>query len=109
MKKIILILAFILMLSTPVFASPFLVCDPYDVSVGVTKFTGTIDGVPFETPYSLHPTGPAVVFDMVNMDLKVPHTFGDIRAWNVAGRSDPGVTFVSPISPNAPLNLRFIP
>ena len=108
MKKLLLALIFLLM-ATPVFASPFLVCEAYDVSVGVTKFTGTVDGVPFETAYSLHPTGPAIVFDMVNMDLKVPHTFGDIRAWNVAGRSDPGVTFVSPIVPNAPLNLRFIP
>ncbi len=112
MKRIILwfavILIGILVGMNISYASPFLVCDPYPSEVAVTKITGTVDGQSFETAYSLHPTGAAIIYDMGALNLNNPHNFGDIRACNPIGCSDPAISFTSPVRPSAPANLRFM-
>ncbi len=105
MKRIILVLAIILCASF-VQAAPFLVCDT--PTGQVTKYTGTVDGTPFETPYAIHPSGAAIIYDMAPLNLTLPHNFGDLRACNAIGCSDPAVSFTSPTKPVAPVNLRFV-
>lgn len=105
MKKFVLILAMVL-IPCSVMAAPFLVCDA--PTGQVTKYTGTVDGTPFETPYALHPSGAAIIYDMAALDLTIPHNFGAIKACNVIGCSDPAISFTSPTKPVAPVNLRFV-
>lgn len=104
--KFILFVVIILLISSLACATPFLVCDkPTDQ---VDKYTGKVDGVSFETPFSLHPKGDAIVYNMEGMDLTIIHNFSDIRACNVMGCSTPGTSFSSPTRPSAPVNLKFV-
>jgi len=111
MKKFLSVLAMVILFPVISLANPFLGCDAYDASVGVLYFTGTFDGTNFQTNYSLYTPNPlyAIVYDFAGVDMKIPHTFGNIKACNAAGCSDPGISFVTPVIPAAPANLRFIP
>lgn len=85
-------------------AAPFLVCDPYPPEAQITAFVGILDGKPFSTPYSLHASGAAIVFDIATLD-DGPHTFTEIRAANPRGQSDP-VPFDLPAVPSSPSHTR---
>ncbi len=84
--------------------SPFLVCDPYPADVQVQGFRGTINGVAFDTPYSLHSSGATIVYDCAGLGPE-KWDFINIRAYNVRGESV-GLPFVYPALPGSPANLR---
>ena len=108
MKRLFLILAIIFFSAAISWATPFLVCDPYESAVGVTKFTGTLDGAAFEKAYSLHSSGAAIIYDMTGMNLNVSHIFADLKACNSVGCSDPAPSYTTPIRPAAPKNLKLV-
>jgi len=89
-------------------SSSFLVCDAPPASEQVIKYTGTVDGQSFQTPFSLHPAGKAIIYDMKDLIDSTQHVFSDIRACNALGCSDPAISFVSPPRPAAPEGLSFI-
>lgn len=111
MKKLLIVLAMAILFLLPVsvLASPFCVTDPYPPEVAVLKYTGLVDGVAFETAYgTFHPSGASVIYDLTGLNLGIPHTFSELRACNVAGCSEPAVSFQTPVRPNAPVNVRFV-
>ena len=100
-------LAFVLVLiSSLVWAGPFLVCDPYPVDVQVQGFKGTVNGMPFDTPYALHPSGVPIVYDCAGLGPE-KWDFVNIRAYNVRGESV-GVPFVYPSIPGNPAGMRYL-
>ena len=82
----------------------FLVCDAYPVDVQVQGFKGTVNGVAFTTPYALHASGAAIIYDCTPLGSG-KWDFTNIRAYNVRGESV-GVPFVYPALPGSPANLR---
>ncbi len=106
---VVVVLVFVGVVVVTCFATPFLVCDKPASSEQVLKYTGKVDGVAFETPYTVHPSGTvAIVYDMAPLNLTVVHSFSDIKACNALGCSDPAVSFQSPPKPGSPANIRFI-
>lgn len=106
MKTLIITLT-VLLIASQALAAPFLVCDPYPPEAQITAFIGVLDGKPFQTPYSLHSSGAAIVFDIGTLD-DGPHTFTEITAANPRGQSDP-VPFVLPAVPSSPSHTRISP
>lgn len=88
-------------------AAPFLVCDPYPVDQQITNFTGTIDGQNFSTPYSLHSSGQAIVYDINSLSDGV-HQFTELKAVNIRGESTP-VNFTVPAKASALSGMGFAP
>lgn len=86
----------------------FLVCDPYAADDQIQGFRGTINGQAFDTPYSLHPSGAAIVYDCSALGPE-KWNFQNIRAYNVRGESVPPVSFVFPALPVAPAKFRLLP
>ncbi len=84
----------------------FLVCDPYPADVQVQGFKGKINGVTFDTPYSLHPSGAAIVYDCANLGPE-KWDFVNIRAYNVRGEGV-GIPFVYPALPGSLVNPRLV-
>ena len=82
----------------------FLVCDPYPADVQVQGFKGTVNGTAFDTPYALHASGAAIVYDCSGLGSG-KWDFVNIRAYNVRGESV-GVGFTYPAVPGSPANLR---
>ena len=82
----------------------FLVCDPYPADVQVQGFRGTVNGTAFDTPYALHASGAAIVYDCSSLGSG-KWDFVNIRAYNVRGESV-GMGFVYPGLPAGPANLR---
>lgn len=99
------ILALVLVLiPTVAFAGPFLVCDPYSTDDQVQGFKGTVNGTAFNTPYALHPSGGAILFDCADLGSG-KWDFVNIRAYNVRGESI-GVPFVFPALPGSPAGMK---
>lgn len=117
MKKVVLAIVLGLALAFITYGlgwAESLVCDPYPADVQVQGFRGSVivyntssgmmDGIAFDTPYALHASGAAIVYDCFNLgDGK--WDFVNIRAYNVRGESV-GVPFVYPALPGSPAKLR---
>ena len=84
--------------------APYLVCDP---QADVTEYQGIRNGVPFTTPYSLHASGGAIIFDLQGLPSTEIEDFTEIKACNARGCSTV-VTFVVPGVPSAPANIRLV-
>ena len=83
-----------------------LVCNAYPVGEEPTGFRGTINGVAFDNPYSLHASGAALIYDCAGLGPE-KWDFKNIRAYNVRGESV-GIPFVWPALPGSPAGMRLI-
>jgi len=90
-----------------IWASPFLVCDAYPVDAEIQGFRGVVNGTPFDTPYSLHASGAAVIYDCVGLGPE-KWDFQNVRAYNIRGEGT-AVPFVYPMIPSGPANQRIVP
>jgi len=89
-----------------IWANPFLVCDAYPTDAEIQGFRGTVNGVVFDTPYSLHASGAAIIYDCVGLGSE-KWNFVNIRAYNVRGESV-NVPFVYPALPGDPAMMRIV-
>lgn len=95
-----LFLFLILLPSLASAASISLVCDPYAPEVQVQGFRGTINGIAFDTPYSVNAYNEAVIYDCTGLGDEA-WIFANVRAYNARGESA-GVPFVWPALPESP-------
>ena len=89
-----------------IWAAPFLVCDAYPADVGVQGFRGTVNGVAFDTPYSLHASGAAIVYDCAGLGPE-KWDFINLRAYNVRGEGA-STPFAYPALPGSLVNPRLV-
>lgn len=97
------ILAIMLMFPSLCFASPFLVCDPYPASVGVTQFAITIDGTLVTVNAKVAADGStSIYYDCASLSTGT-HTITAkaISLWGESASSSPFV-FTRPASLTAP-------
>ncbi len=117
MKKVVLAVVLGVALAFLIFGQVWadsLVCDPYPADVQVQGFRGSVivyntssgmmDGIAFDTPYALHASGAAIVYDCSSLGSG-KWDFVNVRAYNVRGESI-GVGFTYPALPGSPANLR---
>lgn len=88
-------------------AAPFLVCDAPVADEQVIGYKGTVNGTPFTTPYALHSSGAAIIYDCAALGSG-KWDFVNVRAYNVRGEST-GVPFVYPGIPGSPANRKIVP
>ena len=101
-----MLVLFLILVPSLLWAGPFLVCDSYPAGDQPIGFRGTINGVAFETPYALHPTDGAIVYDCAALGPE-KWDFQNIRAYNARGESV-GIPFVWPALPGSPAGMRLI-
>ena len=87
-------------------AAPFLVCNAPSADEGVLGYKGTVNGTAFTTPYALHASGSAIIYDCATLGSG-KWDFVNIRAYNLRGESV-GIPFVYPALPGSPVNLRLV-
>ncbi len=88
-------------------AGPYLLCNVPPVDEQVLGYKGTVNGTAFTTPYALHASGAAIIYDCATLGSG-KWDFINIRAYNVRGESA-GIPFVYPALPGSPATMRVAP